>query len=280
MNVAIVTGGASGIGRAISSALVQRGVQVVIADVQQDQALEVADQLTTTGPGTATAEYLDVTDGDAVVALVQKVADAHGRLDFMFNNAGIGVGGEPDELTLAHWDRAIDINLRGVVHGCHAAYPIMRAQGFGHIVNTGSIAGLVGGIASSAPYVVTKHGVVGLSLSLHVTAAEFGVGVHVVCPGAIETPLLDQSGMPGLPMPPSMEGVTMRTMAREAGLRRFYPPEQLADDILAGVAKGRAVIVAPFSARATWLVWRVAPGLLMRAMIAGIARWRRKRAVE
>lgn len=110
---------------------------------------------------------------------------------------------------------------------------------------TGGASGI--GRALSAALVSRSVHVV---LSLYVTAIEFGVGVHVVCPGAIETPLLDQSGMPGLPMPPSMEGVTMRTMAREAGLRRFYPPE------------------------------RLAPGLLMRAMIAGIARWRRKRAVE
>jgi NAD(P)-dependent dehydrogenase (short-subunit alcohol dehydrogenase family) len=278
--VAIVTGGASGIGRALSAALVGRGVHVVVADLDAARAAQVADELTAAGPGAADARALDVSDGEAFRMLVEGVAERHGRLDFLFNNAGVGVAGEPEELTLAHWDRAIDVNLKGAVHGCHAAYPIMKRQGFGHIVNTGSIAGLVGGIASSAPYVTTKHGVVGLSLSLRVTAAPFGVGVHVVCPGAVDTPLLDSSGIPGLPTPASMEGLTLKTLANEAGMKRFYPPEKLAEDVLDGVAKGRAVIVAPPSAKVVWWVWRLTPGLLMRAMIAGSARWRRKQAVE
>lgn len=280
MSVGIVTGGASGIGRALSAALVQRGVHVVVADLDIDRARIVADDLTSRGPGTATGRALDVTDGEAFGRLVREVADEHGRLDFLFNNAGIGVAGEPEELTLAHWDRALDVNLKGAVHGCHAAYPIMREQGFGHIVNTGSIAGLVGGIASSAPYVTAKHGVVGLSLSLRVTAAQFGVKVHVVCPGAVDTPLLDSSGIPGLPTPASMQGLTLKTLANEAGMKRFYPPEDLARDVLTGIARNRAVIVAPPSAKAIWWVWRLAPGLLMRAMILGTRRWRRKQASE
>jgi NAD(P)-dependent dehydrogenase (short-subunit alcohol dehydrogenase family) len=278
--VAIVTGGASGIGRALCAALVRRSVHVIVADLDATRAAQVADELMAAGPGTAEAHALDVSDGVAFQTLVEEVADRHGRLDLIFNNAGVGVAGEPEELTLAHWERAIDVNLKGAVHGCHAAYPIMKRQGFGHIVNTGSIAGLVGGIASSAPYVTTKHGVVGLSLSLRVTAAPFGVGVHVVCPGAVDTPLLDSSGIPGLPTPPSMDGLTLKTLANEAGMKRFYPPEKLAEDVLAGVAKGRAVIVAPPSAKVVWWVWRLTPGLLMRAMIAGSARWRRKQAVE
>ena len=136
--VAIVTGGASGIGRALGAALVRRGDQVVLADVEGAAAAEVAEQLTALGPGAASAAAVDVRDAAAVAALVTDTAARLGRLDLMFNNAGLGIGGPVEELALAHWDRAIDVNLRGVVHGVHAAYPVMLRQRSGHIINTAS----------------------------------------------------------------------------------------------------------------------------------------------
>ena len=119
--VAIVTGGASGIGRALAAALTARGDTVLVADLAGDQAKIVAEELTGRGPGAAVAAELDVRDAAAVEALVASAYDHHGRLDLMVNNAGIAVGGETRELLLAHWDRVIDVNLRGVVHGVHAA---------------------------------------------------------------------------------------------------------------------------------------------------------------
>nr|BFE81638.1 hypothetical protein GCM10020093_042390 [Planobispora longispora] len=133
---AIVTGGASGIGRAVCRELSRRGMHVVAADIDEAGAERTAKEF-----GCASAG-LDVTDARAVRDLVRRVKDERGRLDFMFNNAGIAVGGTTDELTLDHWNRTIDVNLRGVVHGVHAAYPIMLEQGRGHIVNTASLAGL------------------------------------------------------------------------------------------------------------------------------------------
>ena len=123
--VAIVTGGASGIGRALGAALVRRGDQVVLADVDGTAAEEAAERLRTAGPGTATAAAVDVRDADTVASLVDETAERHGRLDLVFNNAGIGIGGPAEELSPAHWDRAVDVNLRGVVHGVQAAYPLM-----------------------------------------------------------------------------------------------------------------------------------------------------------
>jgi NAD(P)-dependent dehydrogenase (short-subunit alcohol dehydrogenase family) len=157
--VAIVTGGASGIGRALGAALVRRGDQVVLADVEGEAASEVARQLTAMGPGAASAAPVDVRDAAAVAALVTDTAGRHGRLDLMFNNAGLGIGGPVEELAVAHWDRVIDVNLRGVVHGVHAAYPVMLRQGHGHIVNTASLAGLLAA-PGMAPYATTKWGVV------------------------------------------------------------------------------------------------------------------------
>src|SRR5207248_6593438 len=126
----------------------------------------------------------------------------HGRLDLMVNNAGIGIGGETRELLLAHWDRIIDVNLRGVVHGVHAAYPVMIEQGSGHIVNTASLAGLLPS-PGATPYAMTKHAVVGLSLSLRGEAAAYGVRVTAVCPGVVETPILDKGGPDDLPKSPA-----------------------------------------------------------------------------
>ena len=142
--VAIVTGGASGIGLALGTALVQRGWHVVLADLQDVAAKEHADRLTRTGPGSAVGVHVDVRDADAVARLVESTHAEHGQLDLMVNNAGIAHRwGEPEELELVHWDRIIDVNLRGVIHGCHAAYPLMMRQGHGQILNVASSAGLI-----------------------------------------------------------------------------------------------------------------------------------------
>ena len=140
--IAIVTGGASGIGLALGTALVQRGWHVVLDDIQAVKAKDEAERLTRVGPGTAIAAGVDVRDADPLIALVRDTHAEHGRLDLMVNNAGIGVVGEPDELDVVHWDTVIDTNLRGVIHGCHAAYPLMKQQRSGTILNTASMAGL------------------------------------------------------------------------------------------------------------------------------------------
>ena len=189
---AIVTGGGSGIGRALSLELAKRGAIVHVTDVNGASAEETAKQI----GGSAKHAALDVRDG----AAVQRFCDAVGRVDYMFNNAGIAVGGEVQDLSLAHWDRIIDINIRGVVHGIHAVYPGMIARGSGHIINTASLAGLLP-TPLGTPYGMTKHAVVGLSVSLRAEAAAYGVRVSALCPGVIETPILDSKGPEDLPRP-------------------------------------------------------------------------------
>ncbi|MGW2144835.1 SDR family NAD(P)-dependent oxidoreductase [Nonomuraea bangladeshensis] len=256
MRTAIVTGGASGIGRALARALAARGVAVTVADLNEPADL--------TGWGKGELEYarVDVTDAEAVAALVERVAGERGRLDFMVNNAGIAVGGTALEMTRAHWDRTIDVNLRGVVHGVLAAYPIMVRQGHGNIVNTASMAGLVPA-PLMLPYTATKHAVVGLSLALRAEAAEHGVRVCVVCPGFVDTPLLDNAN-PGLP------ATRIGAAARQAiGPGRLYSADALAADVLRGMAHGKAVIAAPASARIAWRLARLWPGGAVR--VAGLA---------
>jgi NAD(P)-dependent dehydrogenase (short-subunit alcohol dehydrogenase family) len=277
--VAVITGGASGIGAALGRALVTRGDDVVLADVAVDAAARLSDGLTAGGPGTARAMQLDVRDADQVAALVRGVHREHGRLDLMINNAGIGIGGEPEELTLEHWDRIIDVNLRGVIHGCQAAYPLMRDQrNGGHIVNTASLAGLVPTDGGSAPYTTTKFGVVGLSLALRTAGADVGVRVSVLCPGLVDTPALDTKGPEDLPLTASAARIpSMREVARLQRTRP-YPPDRLAADVLRGVARNRAIIVSPPSALPVWWLWRLSPPLGLR-LAEGVTR-RSRRLIE
>jgi NAD(P)-dependent dehydrogenase (short-subunit alcohol dehydrogenase family) len=261
---AIVTGAGSGIGAELTRALVSAGAQVVAADLDPVAAQQTVDS--TTGAGTARAAAVDVTKAEQLQAVVDQVVADHGRLDLMFNNAGITLIGETEDLTLDQWNSIIDVNLRGVVHGVAAAYPLMVRQGSGHIVNTASMGGLMAsGLLTS--YVTTKHAVVGLSLALRSEAAAKGVGVTVLCPSAVDTPILDK-------------GEFGRIRGRDyylkgQGIRRPLDPVKLADQALAAVAADRAMVVTPFQARMAWRVGRWAPGLTRRASVKFIARQRR-----
>ena len=268
--IAIITGAASGIGQALASALVTRGDTVVVADVDGDGAERAASELARQGPGAATPAVVDVRDAAAVQALVDQTHEKQGRLDLMVNNAGIGVGGEASELLLAHWDRVIDVNLRGVVHGVHAAYPIMIRQRSGHIVNTASLAGLIPA-PRLTPYAMTKHAVVGLSLSLRAEAAAYGIGVTAVCPGFVDTPILDKGGPDDLPKPAGIE--RGREIARHFQ-PRLYSPDRLARDILRGIDRDAALVIAPASARVALRLWRYAPAAVNRMAARQLA-WSR-----
>jgi len=259
--VAVVTGAASGIGKALSSALARRGATVILTDIDEAGARRAGEGLASAAPGRVSAAALDVSDADAVAALVAHTAQEHGHLDLMFNNAGVGIVGEVRELTLAHWNRAIDVNLRGVVHGVVAAYPVMIRQGHGHIVNTASLAGLLPSPLLT-PYAMTKHGVVGLSTSLRMEAVAHGVRVSVVCPGVIETPLLDKSNPPDLP---PVAGVPDGRRLLTTMIGGAYPAASLAEDVLDGVARNRPFIVTPRHARIPWRLYRISPRLLIEA---------------
>ncbi len=261
--VAIVTGAASGIGRALATALVAEGATVVLADVDGPGADRAAAAI---GRGAGASE-LDVTDAGAVAALVDSVVDRHGRIDLLCNNAGIGAGGPVEQLTLADWATVIDVDLNSVVYGVAAAYPWMVRQRAGHIVNTASLAGLVPSPLLT-PYAAAKAAVVGLSVSLRVEAASHGIGVSVVCPGPVETPLLDQAGPGG--------AVNARKLLTNA-LGPPYPASAMAADILDGVAENRAIIVAPATAREAWEGYRRAPEAFLDAMAAQAVTSRRRR---
>lgn len=268
---AIVTGGGSGIGAALVRALVAAGAHVVVADIDLAAARRVAEEVTTTRSaragapavaGSAQPARLDVTDAEAVSALVEEAISSRGGLDMMFANAGITWGGDTELLSLDQWNAIIDVNVRGVVNCVHAAYPHMIARGSGAIVLTASMGGLCpAGLITS--YAMTKHAVVGLGLSLRAEAAGRGVGVTVVCPAAVDTAILDKGQLDGF------DG--RRFYLDGQGVRRPLDPDRLAASVLAGVAGNRALVVEPVRARATWRLQRLAPGLMDR-MIARYVR--------
>lgn len=238
--VAIVTGGASGIGAALTAELVKRGATVIIADLQDDLAGEVARSVSTNA-GRAEARHLDVTSAEDVGALVDEVFSTYGRLDFIFNNAGIGIQGEAQEHTPEDWTRTIDINLNGVIYGIAAAYPRMIDQGFGHIVNTASAAGLIP-LPLSAAYTATKHGVVGLSRALRIEGEVYGVRTSVVCPGFIRTPILTggKYGRVIADIDPKLREEAAKDIPA-------LEPEELARRVLDRLSRNHAIIIEPFS---------------------------------
>jgi NAD(P)-dependent dehydrogenase (short-subunit alcohol dehydrogenase family) len=251
--VAIITGGASGIGRAIAGELAKRGCEVILADRQAALAEESATAIRNAG-GRATAVEVDVTDFAAVQRLVNGTSERAGRLDFMFNNAGIGFFGPAAELSIADWDLIIDVNLRGVVHGVQAASAVMLRQGFGHIVNTSSLAGLMP-TPGVAAYAATKHAVVGLSKSVRAELAPAGVRLSVVCPGFVRTPILDncrKNGRLHVEIPPHLERRIWKTT-------RAIPADVFASKVLDAVAKNRPIIVVPAWWKVFWLINRLFP---------------------
>ncbi|MSP23954.1 MAG: SDR family NAD(P)-dependent oxidoreductase [Myxococcales bacterium] len=256
--VAIITGGASGIGRAVGERLARAGAKVVLADLQHELAADVARGIREQG-GDAEGAPLDVTDAPAVVKLFELVLERRGALDLVFNNAGICIVGDAIALTHDDYDRLIDVNIRGVAHGTHAAYKLMAARGGGHIVNTASIAGLVPAPLFSA-YAMTKHAVVGLSTSLRIEAEKHGVRVTAVCPGVIATPMVEGSELRG-------------DIVRDEMLKKIsiYPVERCAEEILRGVATNRAVVVITPIAKAGFALHRLAPFLLPGAIVKRVA---------
>ncbi|ULE31387.1 SDR family NAD(P)-dependent oxidoreductase [Mycobacterium sp. IDR2000157661] len=259
---AIVTGGGSGIGAALCRALAAAGADVVCTDIDGDAAERTAGAL----GGNVRAQRLDVTDAAAVQSVVDDVVARTGRLDLMFNNAGIVWGGDTELLTLDQWSAIIDVNIRGVVHGVAATYPLMVRQGHGHIVNTASMAGLTAA-GQVTSYVMTKHAVVGLSLALRSEAAARGVGVLVVCPAAVETPILDKG---------AVGGFVGRDYFLPAQGGKPYDADRLADDILRAVEKNKPILVKPRIAHAQWLFARLAPRLMNRVSMRFVADQRAK----
>ncbi|MGH3434370.1 MAG: SDR family NAD(P)-dependent oxidoreductase [Thermocrispum sp.] len=263
---AIVTGAASGIGAEIARQLAAAGAFVLATDVSELPLHAVVEEIKRAG-GSARAMLVDVADRADVQDAVDDVVAEFGRLDYMVNNAGVGIFGELDAVSLDESDTTVDVNLRGVLYGVGIAYRQMLRQGFGHIVSTASAAGLVP-VPMQAHYTATKHAVVGLHKALALEAEAAGISTTVFCPAWVESGMFDTASLHGsLDVPRPRDVVPIKPLATDVAVRR----------LLRGVQRKRRFVITPLYGRLGWWLDRVSPTLshhLHRAMLGQV----RKRA--
>jgi NAD(P)-dependent dehydrogenase (short-subunit alcohol dehydrogenase family) len=252
---ALVTGGGSGIGRATALALARRGADLVICDIDESGLAETRTAIEKEG-SSVIAVPVDVADREQMRLFAEGVHAEIPALDILVNNAGIGISGTLWETPLDEWERIVGINLMGVVHGMHFFVPPMveRGQG-GHVVNISSMAGYTAlGLLSA--YNATKFAVRGLSEATRGELAMHDIGVTAICPGIINTPIVHNMRVY------SGNEDDSRQQAVQAFSRRNYPPEKLAEGILAAIRKNKAVAPITLEARLFWKLTRWVPGLV------------------
>lgn len=253
--LAIVTGGGMGLGRALCEALARRGARVLVADIDAEAAADAAARIVAAG-GLAKPIAVDVSKKDDVQRMVDDALSDFGRLDYMFNNAAIAIGGDTRDLTIEQYERVVGVDLLGVVYGAVAAYHAMARQGGGHIVNVSSLGGIMPQ-PGNTPYSASKWGVVGLSLGLRFEGADLGVKVTCVCPGDMKTDIYKNL---------TVVNLDKSTIERDSRRTHFLLPQwtaaRAAREILAGVEQNRAMIVFPWIAHVIWFLHKTAPGLI------------------
>jgi short-subunit dehydrogenase len=271
--IAVVTGAASGIGRATALELARRGADLALCDLDEVGLEAFAKEVEAMGRKVI-RQRVDVSSSRDMERFADAVHAEVGAVDILMNNAGVGLGGGFLHTDLENWDWVIGINLKGVIHGCHYFLPRMVERGAGHVINVASAAGLVATEALSA-YSTTKFAVVGLSEALHEELSQYGIGVTTVCPGIINTAITRTSRMVG-----PMATDSSRDEVVRAYERRNYTPERVAKNIVRGVERDRAVL--PVSPEA-WVMYygkRFLPRLTAWCMRTMAARERKRRGLQ
>ena len=267
---ALVTGAGSGIGRATALAIARRGAELFLCDIDDAGLAETERSARALGRDVL-ARNVDVASAEAMSGFADEIHRRVPAVDLLVNNAGIALGAEFLETSLADWQRLLDVNLRGVIHGCHFFVPSMVRSGRGgHVVNIASAAGFTASETLTA-YCTTKFGVVGLSECLHGELARQGVGVTCICPGFIDTPIVSHALLRG-----TLDSPAERIRMAEGLRARGYSPERVAENLLRAVGRNR--LIAPITPEA-WVLYfakRFAPGLLRRVAYQVQARQRRR----
>jgi len=252
--VAIITGGLSGIGRAISLFLIQQGAKVIIADINLEKS---EDFKSTVSSMEENCEILkiDVSNFDAMQILVEQTYDKYKKIDFMFNNAGIGINGEFQDFKMNEIKKVMDVNFYGVINGCYTVYPIMKKQGFGHIINTSSLLGLIPGGLTSA-YSASKHAVVGFSQTLRSEAKQYGIKVSLLCPGQLKTNI-DKANINVSEFMNSEKNKELNTN------NKIPTPEKCINKIMREIKRNKPIVIAPYYERLYWFIYRLFPNALI-----------------
>lgn len=267
----VVTGAASGIGRSSALAFARRGAKVAIVDINKEKLAKVKKELE--AMGAEVYDYIvDVAKPEQVRELCDDVYRKFGRVDVLYNNAGIGIAGRFEDTSMEDWDWIIGVNLKGVINGCHYFYPRMIEQGGGgHILNTASGAGLVPLLLMTA-YSCTKFGVVGFSESLRAEASLHGIGVSVICPGFVDTPItravkLTTTTRVSTPQKQQKKFVLFYRL-------RHYGPDRVARAVVKAVEKNRGVVpVCPETYMMDWVhresreLWNIIMNLAVRTYL-------------
>ncbi|MBQ0715215.1 MAG: SDR family oxidoreductase [Paraperlucidibaca sp.] len=233
----LITGAASGIGRATAVVAAGEGAELYLTDVQADGLEAVVAEIRAKGGQVALYQAFDIADYDAVCAFARDIHSVHGSMDVLMNIAGISIWGSIDRLQHEHWRQVIEINLMGPIHVLESFVPKMIEAGRGgHIVNVSSAAGLFG-LPWHAAYSASKFGVRGISEVLRFDLAKHGIGVSLVCPGAVNTPLVGSVNIVGVDRNNPEVQATVKRFQRHA-----VTPEKAAQAILKGIKDNRYMV--------------------------------------
>ena len=260
----LITGAASGIGRATAAAAARLGAEVHLTDRNAAELSEAAAEISASGGRVGVVRAVDITDLDAVRALADEVHEQGGSVDVVMNIAGIAAWGTVDHLEHMHWRSMIEVNLMGPIHVIESFVPEMIAAGRGgHLVNVSSAAGLVG-LPWHAAYSASKFGLRGVSEVLRFDLRPHHIGVSLVCPGGVDTPLTSSVEIAGVDQTtPAFERLQAHFR------RRAVTPEQAAAAILRGVRDSRYLVYTSRDIQALYLAERLVPPVytaIMRSM--------------
>jgi NAD(P)-dependent dehydrogenase (short-subunit alcohol dehydrogenase family) len=252
----LVTGAGSGIGRETAQAFARAGSHLLLTDVHEAGVRETRKLIEASG-GSAAHFVVDVTDADAMKALAARVENEHGAVDVLVNNAGIAAAGGFLDTTLDTWRKVLDVNVMGVVHGCHAFLPAMVARGHGgHVVNLSSLLGFAAH-GYQPVYCASKYAVLGFSESLRADMAKHNIGVTAICPGVIHTNIISATIMEG-----RLGQSGMRDKVDNFYTRRNFKPAQVAAAIIDAVKKNQAVRPVSPESWAMYYAARFTPGVV------------------